>query len=68
VPAAGGNLKFGVQKWIEERLEELAEIPAATVGCFSVIDGLGRLDQSPLSPGTGVDLGGIGRDLRTVEF
>jgi PadR family transcriptional regulator, regulatory protein PadR len=50
-------LKFGVQEWIEDRLEELAEILAVAVGCFSVIDGLVRLQRSPLSPGKGVDLG-----------
>jgi hypothetical protein len=50
-------LKFGVQECIEDRLEELAEILAVAVGCFSVIDGLGRLHRSPLSPGKGVDLG-----------
>jgi hypothetical protein len=50
-------LKFGVQERIEDRLEELAEIVAVAVGCFSVIDGLGRLHRSPRSPAKGVDLG-----------
>jgi hypothetical protein len=52
--------------WLENRLEELADVFAVAVGGFSVMDGVGRLHGSPLSQGKGLDFGGDGRDVRAA--
>ncbi len=59
-----GNRK----EWLENRLEELANVFAVAVSGFSVMDGAGRLYRSALSPGKGLDLGRAGRDLRAAEL
>jgi hypothetical protein len=51
------------KEWLENWLEELAEVFAVAVGGFAVMDGVGRLNRSVLSPRQGVDLGGAGRNL-----
>jgi hypothetical protein len=59
-----GNRK----EWLENRLEELANVFAVAVSGFSVMDGAGRLYRSALSPGKGLDLGRAGRDFRAAEL
>jgi hypothetical protein len=56
------------REWLENRLEELADIFAVAVGGFFMMNGAGRIYWPALSPGKGVDLGGAGWDLRAAGF